>query len=139
MDYFEQIDAMGGMVAAIERGFPMREIAEASYQYQMAVDAKEKIIVGVNDFVTKEKEAPIELLQISDELAQEQTDQLNELRRTRDSKAVSQALTDLKAAARDKQNTMPATLEAVKAYATLGEICDTFRDTFGAYEETTIT
>ena len=139
LDYFEQIDAMGGMVAAIERGFPMREIAEASYQYQMAVDAKEKIIVGVNDFVTEEKEEPIELLQISDELAQEQTDQLNELRRTRDSKAVSQALTDLKAAARDKQNTMPATLEAVKAYATLGEICDTFRDTFGTYEEISIT
>ena len=138
LDYFEKIDALGGMVPAIERAYPMREIAEASYQYQMAVDAKEKIIVGVNDYVTPEEEQ-IPLLQIPDELAGEQAKNLEEIRRTRDSKAASQALTDLKAAARDNLNTMPATLEAVKAYVTLGEICDTFRDIFGTYEETSIT
>ena len=138
LDYFEKIDALGGMVPAIERGFPQREIAEASYRYQQAVDRKEKIIVGVNDYVA-EKEKSIEILQIPDQLGDQRKKQLDELRRTRDNRRVSQTLKDLAAAARSDKNTMPCMLEAVRAYATLGEISDTLREVFGTYEEVAIT
>ncbi len=138
LDYFEKIDALGGMVPAIERGFPQREIAESSYRYQQAVDRKEKIIVGVNDYVA-EKEKSIEILRIPDKLADERKKQLDELRRTRDNRRVSQTLKDLAAAARSNKNTMPCMLEAVRAYATLGEISDTLREVFGTYEEVAIT
>ncbi len=137
-DYFDKIDAFGGMVAAIERGFPQREIAEASYRYQQAVDRKEKIIVGVNDYVT-EQEPHLEILQIDDSVAKQQAASLAELRRTRDNKRVTQTLKDLEAAARGSQNTMPYILDAVRAYATVGEICDTLRSVFGTYEEVAIT
>ncbi|MCH8947043.1 MAG: methylmalonyl-CoA mutase family protein [Acidobacteria bacterium] len=138
LDYFEKIDALGGMVPAIERGFPQREIAEASYRYQQAVDRKEKIVVGVNDYVA-EKEKSIEILQIPDQLGDQRKKQLVELRRTRDNRRVSQTLKDLAAAARSDKNTMPCMLEAVRAYATLGEISDTLREIFGTYEEVAIT
>ncbi len=138
LDYFEKIDALGGMVPAIERGFPQREIAEASYRYQQAVDRKEKIVVGVNDYVT-EKEKSIEILQIPDQLGDQRKKQLVELRRTRDNRRVSQTLKDLAAAARSDKNTMPCMLEAVRAYTTLGEISDTLREVFGTYEEVAIT
>ena len=138
LDYFEKIDALGGMVPAIERGFPQREIAEASYRYQQAVDRKEKIVVGVNDYVA-EKEKSIEILQIPDQLGDQRKKQLVELRRTRDNRRVSQTLKDLAAAARSDKNTMPCMLEAVRAYATLGEISDTLREVFGTYEEVAIT
>ncbi len=138
LDYFEKIDALGGMVPAIERGFPQREIAEASYRYQQAVDRKEKIIVGVNDYVA-EKEKSIEILQIPDQLGDQRKKQLDELRRTRDNRRVSQTLKDLAAAAHSDKNTMPCMLEAVRAYATLGEISDTLREVFGTYEEVAIT
>jgi methylmalonyl-CoA mutase N-terminal domain/subunit len=137
-DYFDKIDSFGGMVAAIERGFPQREIAEASYRYQQAVDRKEKIIVGVNEYVVPE-ETPLEILQIDDSVARQQTASLAELRRTRDNKRVTQTLKELEAAARGDQNTMPFILEAVRAYATVGEICDTLRSVFGTYEEVAIT
>lgn len=138
LDYFEKIDALGGMVPAIERGFPQREIAEASYRYQQAVDRKEKIVVGVNDYVA-EKEKSIEILQIPDQLGDQRKKQLVELRRTRDNRRVSQTLKDLAAAARSDKNTMPCMLEGVRAYATLGEISDTLREVFGTYEEVAIT
>ena len=138
LDYFEKIDVLGGMVPAIERGFPQREIAEASYRYQQAVDRKEKIIVGVNDYVAV-KEKSIEILQIPDQLGDERKKRLDELRRTRDNDRVSQTLKDLAAAARSDKNTMPYMLEAVRAYATLGEISDTLREVFGTYEEVAIT
>jgi len=138
LDYFEKIDALGGMVPAIERGFPQREIAEASYRYQQAVDRKEKIVVGVNDYMA-EKEKSIEILQIPDQLGDQRKKQLDELRRTRDNRRVSQTLKDLAAAARSDKNTMPCMLEAVRAYATLGEISDTLREVFGTYEEVAIT
>jgi methylmalonyl-CoA mutase N-terminal domain/subunit len=138
LDYFGKIDALGGMVPAIERGFPQREIAEASYRYQQAVDRKEKIIVGVNDYVA-EKEKSIEILRIPDQLGDQRKKQLDELHRTRDNRRVSQTLKDLAAAARNDKNTMPCMLEAVRAYATLGEISDTLREVFGTYEEVTIT
>ncbi len=138
LDYFGKIDALGGMVPAIERGFPQREIAEASYRYQQAVDRKEKIVVGVNDYVA-EKEKSIEILQIPDQLGDQRKKQLDELRRTRDNRRVSQTLKDLAAAARSDKNTMPCMLEAVRTYATLGEISDTLREVFGTYEEVAIT
>jgi len=137
-EYFDKIDALGGMISAIERGFPQREIAEAAYRYQVALDAKEKIMVGVNDFVAAE-EPPLEILQIDESVARQQAAQLAELRRTRDNKRVTQTLKDLEAAARGTKNTMPYILDCVRAYATLGEICDTLRTVFGTYEEVAIT
>ncbi len=128
---------MGGMVAAIERSYPQREIAEASYRYQMAVDKKEKIIVGVNDYVAEEK--PLETLQIDDTVAHRQADRLRKLRAERSKAEVDRRLNALRAAAKGKDNLMPFIYDAVKSYATLGEICDAMRDVFGTYEEVAIT
>ncbi|HXX19830.1 MAG TPA: methylmalonyl-CoA mutase family protein [Candidatus Acidoferrum sp.] len=136
-DYIERIDALGGMVAAIERGFPQREIADAAYRYQLAADRQEKIIVGVNEFLTEEK--PIETLQIDATVARRQADRLRSLRGERSNDEVQRRLSLLRKAAASHENTMPHIFEAVKAYATLGEICDALRDIFGTYEETTIT
>jgi methylmalonyl-CoA mutase, N-terminal domain len=136
-DYIERIDAMGGMVAAIERSYPQREIAEASYRYQMAVDKKEKIIVGVNDFVSEEK--PLEVLQIDESVAQRQAQRLRKLRAERSQAEVDRRLSALRNAAKGKDNLMPFIFDAVKSYATLGEICDAMRDIFGTYEEVAIT
>ncbi len=136
-DYIEKIDAMGGMVAAIERSYPQREIAEASYRYQMAVDKKEKIIVGVNDYVAQEK--PLDVLQIDETVAHRQAQRLAKLRADRSNDEVSRRLAALRKAAQGKDNLMPFLFDAVKAYATLGEICDAMRDVFGTYEEVAIT
>jgi methylmalonyl-CoA mutase N-terminal domain/subunit len=136
-EYIEKIDAMGGMVAAIERSYPQREIAEASYRYQMEVDRKEKIVVGVNDFVTKE--SPLEILQIDETVAHRQADRLRKLRAKRSQAEVDRRLNSLRAAAKGKENLMPFIYDTVKAYATLGEICEAMRDVFGTYEEVAIT
>ena len=132
-DHIERIDAMGGMVAAIERGYPQREIAEASYRYQMAVEKKEKIIVGVNDFISEEK--PLEILQIDETVARRQAERLRKLRAERSQAEVERRLGALRNAAKGNENLMPFIFDAVKAYATLGEICDAMRDVFGTYEE----
>jgi methylmalonyl-CoA mutase N-terminal domain/subunit len=136
-DYIEKIDALGGMVAAIERGYPQREISEASYRYQVAVDKKEKIIVGVNDFVTKEK--PLDILQIDETVAERQGERLRKLRAERASDEVARRLNALRKAAQGSENLMPYIFDAVKSYATLGEICDSMREVFGTYEEIAIT
>src|SRR5246127_1787279 len=136
-DYIRRIDAMGGMVAAIEKSYPQREIAEASYRYQMAIDKKEKIIVGVNDYVTPEK--PMDLLQIDETVAHRQAERLSKLRAERSSDEVAPPLLALKKAAEGKENLMPFIFDAVKSYATLGEICEAMRTVFGAYEEVAIT
>jgi methylmalonyl-CoA mutase N-terminal domain/subunit len=136
-DYIEKIDALGGMVNAIERAYPQREIAEASYRYQLAVDRKEKIIVGVNDYVAEEK--PIETLQIDESVAHRQAERLRKLRAERSSAEVERRLNALRKAAKGDENLMPHIYEAVKAYATLGETCDALRDVFGTYEEVAIT
>jgi methylmalonyl-CoA mutase N-terminal domain/subunit len=128
---------MGGMVPAIERGYPQREIAEASYRYQRELDKKEKIMVGVNDFVSEEK--PLEILQIDETVAHRQADRLRKVRAERSTDEVTRRLNALRAASKAKENLMPAIYEAVKAYATLGEICDAMRDVFGTYEEVAIT
>ena len=136
-DYIEKIDALGGMVAAIERGYPQREVAEAAYQYQRAVDRKEKIVVGVNDYVGEEK--PLEILQIDETVAQRQAARLKKLRAERSQDEVNRRLAGLRKAAAGSENLMPYLYEAVKAYATLGEICDTMREVFGVYEEVAVT
>jgi methylmalonyl-CoA mutase N-terminal domain/subunit len=136
-DYIRKIDALGGMVAAIERGFPQREIAEASYRYQRELDNKEKLMVGVNSFVSDEK--PLEILQIDESVAHRQAERLQKVRAERSSDEVARRLSALRTASKGKDNLMPFILNAVKAYATLGEICDAMRDTFGTYEEVAIT
>jgi methylmalonyl-CoA mutase, N-terminal domain len=136
-DYIEKIDAMGGMVAAIERSYPQREIAEASYKYQVAVDKKEKIIVGVNDYVAREK--PLDILQIDETVAHRQAKRLRELRAKRSQAEVEHRLKALRKAAEGQDNLMPYLLDAVKTYATVGEICDALREVFGTYEEVAIT
>jgi methylmalonyl-CoA mutase N-terminal domain/subunit len=136
-DYIRRIDSMGGMVAAIENSYPQREIAEASYRYQMSVDRKEKIIVGVNDYVTAEK--PLEILHIDESVAHRQAARLAKLRADRSTAEVDRRLAALRKAAQSSANLMPFIYDAVKSYATLGEICDTLRSVFGPYEEVAIT
>jgi methylmalonyl-CoA mutase N-terminal domain/subunit len=134
LKYWETIDRMGGMVEAIELGYPQKEIAEASYQFQQAVERREKIIVGVNDFVQQDEE-PIEILYIDDTAAERQIARLEELKKTRDNDAVQRTLDALRTTARGKGNTMPAILDCVRAYATVGEMCDALREVWGEYEE----
>ncbi|MGB6597529.1 MAG: methylmalonyl-CoA mutase family protein [Candidatus Acidiferrum sp.] len=136
-DYIHKIDAMGGMVPAIERSYPQREIAEASYKYQVAVDKKEKIIVGVNDYVAQEK--PLDTLQIDESVAHRQAERLSKLRADRSKAEVDRRLAALRKAAEGKDNLMPFLFDAVKAYATVGEVCDALREVFGTYEEVAIT
>src|ERR1700687_609080 len=136
-EYMQRIDALGGMIPAIERSYPQREIAEASYRYQLAVDHKEKIIVGVNQYVAPEK--AIDTLQIDDTVAARQTVRLKKLRADRSHSEVTRRLSALRQAAEGTDNLMPFIFEAVKAYATLGEICDTLREVFGTYEEVAVT
>jgi len=136
LEYFRKIDAMGGMVAAVERGFPQREIQEAAFQFQKAVERKDKIIVGVNEYVMDEKPHPI--LYIDEQVSEEQTARVAALKATRDNERVARALTGLKEAARGTANLMPPILEAARAYATLGEMCDALREVFGEYEESPV-
>jgi methylmalonyl-CoA mutase, N-terminal domain len=148
-DYFDKLDAMGGMVKAIERGYPQKEIAEAAYQYQRAVEKKEKLIVGANDFTIKEK-LP-EILYIDhQEVASHQTRKLNALKARRSNEEVQRRLEALRKAAAAEPvakddgrvsdaNTMPYIVDAVRAYATVGEICNALREVYGTYEEVSIT
>src|ERR1700687_6080854 len=136
-DYIHKIDALGGMVPAIERSYPQREIADASYRYQMAVDRKEKIIVGVNEYTGQEK--PIDVLKIGESVRASQIERLRKLREERSSDEVTRRLAALRKAAQGAENLMPHIYDAVKSYATLGEICAALRDVFGAYEEVAVT
>jgi len=134
-DYIEKIDAFGGMVEAIEAGFPQREIWDASYQFQRSVDSAEKVVVGVNAF-RMEQEEPYDALYIDESVTGEQLENLNRVRRTRDGAKVEQTLQALRNGAADANtNTMPLIIDAVKAYATVGEISDAMRDVFGTYQE----
>src|SRR5689334_4266189 len=134
-DYIRQIDEMGGMIAAIEGGFPQREIAAASYRYQREVEAGERIVVGVNRFQTDDK--PIRLLKIDETSVRHHSHKLAALPQRRDAAKAARVLESLKRASEGTENTMPFLIDAVKAYATLGEICDALRSVFGTYTETT--
>jgi methylmalonyl-CoA mutase N-terminal domain/subunit len=133
-EYFATIDRLGGMVEAIEEGYPQREIAEASYKFQQAVERRDKVIVGVNDFV-QDDEPPVPILYIDDTTADIQLQRLEQLRRSRDNDAVGRSLDALRHTARGQGNTMEALLACVRAYATVGEMCDALRDVWGEYEE----
>src|ERR1700687_2218014 len=147
-DYFGKLDAMGGMVKSIERGYPQREVAEASYQFQRAAEAKEKIIVGANEFVIEE-ESP-HILYIDESVAVHQTAKLKALRERRSNEEVRRCLEALKKAAAEEPKagrsgnvssatTMPYIVDAVRAYATVGEICDALREVYGTYTEASFT
>jgi methylmalonyl-CoA mutase, N-terminal domain len=135
LEYFRKIDAMGGMVAAIEKGFPQREIQDSAYHYQKAVERGEQVIVGVNKYAMTDEPAEVPILVIDESVRTHQLERLEQTRTSRDAGAVANTLEKLKTAARRNENTMPATIEAVRAYATLGEICSALRDVYGVYEE----
>ena len=132
-EYIRKIDDMGGMIKAIELGFPQREIADSAYKYQMAVEKKEKIIVGVNAFQMDHE--PIPILDIDESVARQQLDRLKEVKRTRNQARVKQNLQDLKKAAEDGENLIPILITTVKSYATLGEIVDSLKEVFGEHRE----
>ncbi len=134
-EYIAQIDKMGGMIRAIEAGFPQEEIARASYRYQQEIEEEKRIIVGANRFKTDEQ--PIDLLQIDQAAEEHQEKKLANLRARRDQMAVGRNLDALSRAGERVENTMPYILDAVRSYATLGEICDALRKVFGTYSETT--
>jgi methylmalonyl-CoA mutase, N-terminal domain len=131
---FDRIDALGGMVPAIEQGYPQKEIHATAYRYQQEVERGEKIIVGVNQHSGEDKR-PIEILQIDESVARRQCERLTELRKRRDGGRVDATLQSLGGAASTDQNLMPYILECVRAYATVGEMCDVLRRVFGTYEE----
>jgi len=135
-DYIEQIDRMGGAVAAIEKGFIQKEIGDSAYRYQREVEKGERIVVGLNKFQAAKEEKPTGLLVVDPAVGDRQEARLKELKSTRDQGAVQQALAALKTAAAGTDNLMPPILNAVKALATLGEICDTLRAVWGEYEMT---
>src|SRR2546421_3949125 len=137
-DYFDRIDAMGGMVEAIEKGFPQREIQESAYQYQKALEAGEQTIVGVNKYQMQQESTAVPTLVIDESVRHRQIERLERVRASRDKGAVASALDNVKKAAQHGDNTMPATIEAVRSYATLGEICSALRDVYGIYEEPAI-
>jgi len=135
MEYIQKIDDLGGAIPAIERGFFQKEIADSAYKYQQEVDEKRRIIVGVNDYKIEEKECPIELLRVDPGVEKKQVDSLQQLKRQRDSEKVKEVLEKLHYAAEKDVNLMPAIIDAVKAYATLGEISDALRTVYGEYKE----
>ncbi|MGA6826120.1 acyl-CoA mutase large subunit family protein [Nitrospira sp. NS4] len=134
LDYFRKLDDRGGMVKAIEQGFPQREILDASQRYQREVEGKERIVVGINDYVERE-ERPIPILKVGPEVESEQVARLSDLRKSRDPFKMAGAVEELQEAASCGENVMPALIEAVKAKATLGEICSALKEVFGPYRE----
>jgi methylmalonyl-CoA mutase N-terminal domain/subunit len=140
LEYFARIDEMGGMLAAIERGFPQREIADSAYRYQQEIDSRERILVGVNEF-TQGNDEPIAIPihAITRESEERHLERLRRVRRERDAGALSTALQRMDNAARDgRENLMPYIVEAVRAYATLGELCNVLRGVYGEYREPTL-
>jgi methylmalonyl-CoA mutase N-terminal domain/subunit len=132
--YLEEIDRMGGSLKAIEKGYVQQEIANSAYDYQKAVDSGEQVIVGVNKYATKEHHGA-ELLHVGAELEAKQMDRLNKLRRQRDSQKAKLVLDKVHKVAQSAENIMPVMIEAVEAYATIGEISDALRQAFGEYRE----
>ena len=138
LDYFDRIDRMGGMVEAVEKGFPQRELQESAYQYQKALERGDQTIVGVNKYEMENEPQEVPILVIDESVRKHQLDRLEQTRARRDKGAVNRSLDNLRRAAQRRDNTMPATLESVRAYATLGEICSALRDVYGIYEEPAI-
>ena len=137
-DYFDKIDGMGGVIPAIEKGYFQREIAYAASEYQRKVDAKRRIVVGVNEFVKENEEIEIPLLKISDDVGETQVEALNKMRSERDEVAVQQALSNIQEACISKTNLMEPIIVAVKAYATMGEIVISLKAEFGEWQEAAV-
>jgi methylmalonyl-CoA mutase N-terminal domain/subunit len=133
--YFEKIDALGGVIPAIEAGFFQREIADAAYRYQIELDGKTKVIVGVNDFVEEKERVEIPLLVISPDVEAKQRRRIADVRTSRNAAEVERTLADLRRAAADGQNLMPRLLACTRVYATLGEMCGVLTGVFGVHEE----
>jgi methylmalonyl-CoA mutase N-terminal domain/subunit len=135
--YIEKIDSLGGALSAIEKGFPQREIQESAYHYQKEIEAEERIIVGVNKFITPYAKIK-NIVRVNAAEAKKQVAGLQKVKKERDAGKVAAALENLKKVARSKENTMPAFLRCVEAYATVGEICDALRGIFGVQRESLI-
>jgi len=139
-EYFSRIDEMGGMLEAIEKGFPQREIADSAYRYQQEIDSRQRILVGVNEF-REGNEDPIEIPihVLTEESERQHLERLNRVRRERDQVAVGEALRRLENAARDgRANLMPYVMDAVRGYATLGEMSNLLRGVYGEYRESAL-
>jgi methylmalonyl-CoA mutase N-terminal domain/subunit len=134
LDYIRRIDEMGGMLRAVEEGFPQKEIAESAYRWQREIESGDRIVVGVNDFRIEEDD-PIPLLRIDESVARSQVARLQAVRAERSADRVRETLAGVEAACRGGTNVMPPIIDAVKAYATLGEVCDVFRKVWGQYRE----
>jgi methylmalonyl-CoA mutase N-terminal domain/subunit len=134
-EYIRRIDEMGGIIRAVEEQYPQKEIGESAYRYQREVEQGDRIIVGVNGFRAEKGDGPIEILKIDESVARRQIQRLQDCKHNRNAAAVAEALARVEAAARGTENLMPPVLQAVKAYATLGEISDVFRKVWGQYRE----
>ncbi len=133
--YFEKIDSLGGVIPSIEQGFFQREIADAAYRYQRELDTKEKIIVGVNEYVREDEKIEIPILEIPKEVETRQRERVARLRANRSEADCEKSLLELRAAAQEGSNIMPKLLQATRVYVTLGEMCDTLKEVLGVYEE----
>jgi len=133
-EYIHKIDEMGGMIAAIDKGFPQLEIADAAYRFQRQIDAGDKVMVGVNKY-TSAQDQPVPYVEIDDRVEEEQVARLKDVRRRRDGRAVRQALEAVREACRTGANVMPPCMEAVRELATVQEICDVYREVFGEYRD----
>ncbi len=136
--YFEKIVALGGVIPAIEAGFFQKEIADAAYRYQLELDKKEKIIVGVNEFVEEDEKLEIPILKISKEVEISQVKRLKELKESRNNEKVTESIDSLVQASKDGKNLMPRILDCARNYVTLGEMCNALKEPFGIYEEQTV-
>jgi methylmalonyl-CoA mutase N-terminal domain/subunit len=132
LEYFRKIDGQGGVIACIKNNYIVQEIAESSYRIQRQLESKERIIVGVNKYLNDDI-IEIPLLKVDEKGKNEQIHRLNQLKRTRDNKAVSRSLNNLETIARSQKNVMPALIQAVESLATLGEMMDSFRSVFGEH------
>jgi methylmalonyl-CoA mutase N-terminal domain/subunit len=132
-EYIRKIDEMGGMVAAIERGYPQAEVADSAYKYQKQIDSGEKAVVGVNKYATEHP--PITIWRMKPEIEERQLRRLREVKQTRDNQKVKEFLNRIRMASNNGENLMPRLINAVREYATIQEICDVWRDVFGRYSD----
>jgi methylmalonyl-CoA mutase N-terminal domain/subunit len=135
--YIKVIDEIGGSIKAIENGYFKKEIAQAAYKSQMEIERKERIVVGLNEYLMEEEEEAIEIFKVNPEAERIQIEKLKKLRKERDNEKVKHRLRNLKEVAKSSDNLYPAVLEAVESYATVGEVCDVLREVFGQYQEET--
>ncbi|MEY8001352.1 methylmalonyl-CoA mutase family protein [Clostridium sp. Mt-5] len=134
-EYINKIDEMGGMVAAIEKGYPQMEISDAAYKFQQQIDAKKKVVVGVNKYVEENEKVDIPMVEIDESVEKEQLKRLADVKRQRDGRQVSKCLKDVETACKKGENVMPYCIEAVKSYATVEEICNVYREVYGEYRD----